>query len=635
MKNRNTTNATVGGRATPAGAPTDQKTQTSASKPTAPRAKPAAVKAVGAAALLAAALLAGQHVWANDPAPVLPAAAVSTTDTVTPATTDAGLAPATRPADEVVVAVSPATRPLSAEELAAADGLAGLAADPAPAAPEAGPATRPDVAVADVATAAVPVIAQAPATRPTDPVGIIDNVPEDGRVHLLVGRSFVVKTRTPYKRVSLTQPEVAGDNEVDPTSILLTAKKAGASQLIVWDDKDKSQVLDVLVDVDLVALTELVKKSFPNATVALSSANGSLVAKGRVPSTQVADQVVELLSAYGKVLNFLELAGGQQVMLQVRFAEVSRSATSALGVNFGFADGTGHFANNVPGGGPYALQDGTGTLTRSAGAAVTMFGGGQIGSAQFDVFLSALRNNNLLRVLAEPNLATLSGKEAQFLAGGEFPIPVPQSGGSGNAAITVEYKQFGIRLSFIPVVLGDGKIRIQGTAEVSDLDFSRSVALGGFSIPSLTKRTVSTTIELAEGQTFSLAGLLNNRVTTSKQSVPLLGDIPVLGALFRSVRFERSETELVVLVTPRLVEGMNPKQVPELPGERWVYPSEADLFLRQYMGGPGADPAAANKPAPVQFRGPYGFVPAGGGTMIRSGPDAGSRVTSVGDLQGE
>jgi pilus assembly protein CpaC len=204
-------------------------------------------------------------------------------------------------------------------------------------------------------------------------------------------------------------------------------------------------------------------------------------------------------------------------------------------VNFGFADGQGaQFANNNPGGQPFQLREGSNLLERSIGANVTLFGGGRIGSTQLDVFLSALRNNNLLRILAEPNLATISGKEAEFLAGGEFPIPVPQAGGGGNAAITVEYKQFGVRLTFIPVVLGDGKIRIQGTAEVSDLDFSRSVSIGGFSIPSLTKRNVSTTIELNEGQTFAVAGLLNNRVTASKQAVPLLGDIPVLGALFRA-----------------------------------------------------------------------------------------------------
>jgi pilus assembly protein CpaC len=227
-----------------------------------------------------------------------------------------------------------------------------------------------------------------------------------------------------------------------------------------------------------------------------------------------------------------------------------------------------------------------------------------------DVFVTALRQNNLLRVLAEPNLTAISGQEASFLAGGEFPIPVPQAGGSGNAAITVEYKQFGVRLNFVPVVMGDGKIRLKVSPEVSDLDFSRSVTLQGFSIPSLTKRNVTTTIEMSEGQTFAVAGLLNNRVTSSKHVVPVLGDIPVLGALFRSVRYERNETELVVLVTPRLVEPLNPSQVPPLPGETWRYPTEADLFWKRDLGGPGADapPTPADKKAPARFRGQYGFT---------------------------
>jgi pilus assembly protein CpaC len=233
-------------------------------------------------------------------------------------------------------------------------------------------------------------------------------------------------------------------------------------------------------------------------------------------------------------------------------------------------------------------------------------------------------------VLAEPNLIAMSGQEASFLAGGEFPIPVPQDGGDGSSTITIDYKQFGVKLDFVPTVLGDGKIRLKVEPEVSDLDFSRSVSFGGFVIPGLTKRTVSTTIELSEGQTFAVAGLLNNRVVASKDVTPLLGDLPVLGALFRSVRYERSETELVVLVTPRLVAPLNPDEVGQLPGEKWTDPTELQLFLDRNIGMsadraatrqsvPGNEPAAggaaggepAPEPAaPARFRGQYGFVPA-------------------------
>src|SRR5215213_9874234 len=224
---------------------------------------------------------------------------------------------------------------------------------------------------------------------------------------------------------------------------------------------------------------------------------------------------------------------------------------SAFGISNGSGGGTpGEFAS--------------GLVPSTLGAGVTLFGAGKANQTQFEYFVTALRRNNLLRVLAEPNLVVYSGAKGSFLAGGEFPFPVPQSsgGGGGGTAITVEYKQFGVKLDFTPVVLGDGRIRLKVTPEVSDLDFSRSVSLNGFVIPSITKRTLTTEIELAEGQSFAVGGLLSNRVTASKDATPLLGDLPVIGSLFRSVRYERNETELVVLVTPRLVEAMNPGRVP-------------------------------------------------------------------------
>ena len=227
----------------------------------------------------------------------------------------------------------------------------------------------------------------------------------------------------------------------------------------------------------------------------------------------------------------------------------------------------------------------------------------------FEAFLDALRANNLLRVLAEPNLTCISGEQASFLAGGEFPIPVPQSNGGGTT-ITIDYKQFGVRLAFTPTVLGDGRVRLHVMPEVSDLDYTNGVQLNGFTIPALTKRTLETTVELGEGQTLSLAGLLNNRVNASKNVTPLLGDIPVLGPLFRSVRYTRNQTELVVLVTPRLVEAMNPGQVPRLPGELWRYPTEAELFFGQNLGGPAPDTDKAPTVRPSRFYGATGFNPA-------------------------
>lgn len=453
-------------------------------------------------------------------------------------------------------------------------------------------------------------------TPATQPAIVAKGTDTAGGLRLMVNKSGVITTKMPYKRLSVAQPEIADVNAIGPQSILVTAKKPGSTQIIVWDDADRSQVIDVMVGFDIQELQDKLVAMFPGKKIEAASINGTIALRGRVGSLQDAEQIAAVAAPYSaKVLNFLEVSGGQQVMLRVRFAEVSRAASSQLGVNFGSTDGVSSFANNVGQVAPFGRSGGSlnpSDLTTGSTAAVTLFGGGQMGNSSFDVFISALRQNNLLRVLAEPNLIAMSGQEANFLAGGEFPVPIPQSSGSGSGggAVTVEYKQFGVRLNFVPVVLGDGRIRLKVNPEVSDLDFTNAVVSSGFRIPALTKRSVNTTIELGEGQTFALAGLLNNRLQANKDVTPLLGDLPVLGALFRSVRYERKETELLVLVTPYLVEGMNPAQVPSMPTDNWKWVTENDVFLNQNLGGPAADKPATTQPAaPQRFHGSYGFTP--------------------------
>jgi pilus assembly protein CpaC len=452
----------------------------------------------------------------------------------------------------------------------------------------------------------------------------------DGTIKLMVNKSLVLKTTRAYKRVSAAQPEIADVTPISPTSLLLTAKKAGNTQLVVWDDADQSQVIDVVVDFDLQALQQQLKAMFPDAKIEAVHANGTIVLRGRVSNITIAEQAAQIAAPYAtKVLNFLEVAGGQQVQLQVRFAEVSRSALSSLGVNGAFVAGNAFGGSHIGQVNPTNLLPGDGASVGDTPAgqglqlignqtispAVTLYGGGQIGSVFVEGFVNALRQNNLLRILAEPNLIAISGQEASFLAGGEFPIPVAQSGAGtgGTPAITIEFREFGVRLTFVPIVLGDGRVRLKVAPEVSDLDFTTAVRFGGFLVPGLTQRKVNTTIELADGQSFAIAGLLNSNVTASKDVTPLLGDLPVLGSLFRSVRYQRRETELVVLVTPRLVEALNPGQVSQLPGEKWRYPTESDLFFQADLGGPlsgktaptTAPAAAASEPP--RFYGPYGF----------------------------
>lgn len=473
-------------------------------------------------------------------------------------------------------------------------------------------------------TAPAPSAARPAANAPTGAI-VADGLDANGRLRLTVNKSGVVTTRTPYKRVSIGQPDVADVNPIGPGNILVTARKIGSTQMIVWDDADRSQVIDVIVEFDLQAMQDQLKSMFPDSKIEVTTLNGTIALRGRVPNLQTAEQAVAVASPYSqKVLNFLEVSGGQQIMLQVKFAEVSRSATNQLGVNLAYSDGVSFAGSNIGQVNPFGVinQDnspgGLGLSITSPNPTITVFGRAVVGQTALHYYISALRQNNLLRMLAEPNLIAISGQEANFLAGGEFPIPVTQGGGQGGVAVTIEYREFGVKLRFVPVALGDGRIRIKVAPEVSDLDFTTAVRLNGFTVPGLTSRKVETSIELAEGQTFAIAGLLNNTVTSSKDVTPILGDLPVLGALFRSVRYQRKETELVVLVTPRLVAPMNPGEVPPVPGEKWEHPTEADLFWDQNIGGekdgPGKRRSAATQPAiadraPARFRGQYGFVP--------------------------
>jgi pilus assembly protein CpaC len=440
----------------------------------------------------------------------------------------------------------------------------------------------------------------------------------DGKLNLAVNKTGVITTRAAIKRVVIGQPDVIRDNEIGPNTILITALKPGTTQLIVWDDADRSQAVDVSVGYDLIALQDQYKSMFAGSQIKVATVNGAIALSGRVNNLETAKQAIAMAEPYGHVLNFLEVSGGQQVQLAVKFAEVSRSATSQLGVNFGTSDGRSFFGNNTGQVNPVSvLPTGTGDIASgdlaatAANSAISIFGKGVVGKTAFQYFINALRQNNVLRVLAEPNVMAISGQEASFLAGGEFPIPVTQGGsGAGGTAVTVEYREFGVKLKMTPIVLGDGRIRLKVAPEVSDLDFTTAVRFNGFVVPGLTSRKVETVVELNEGQTFAIAGLLNNNITAQKDVTPLLGDIPVLGTLFRSVRYQRKETELVVLVTPQLVEAMNPDQVPSVPGERWRDPNELELFLNQDIGGPASDlRAPASQPmkqAPL-YHGTHGY----------------------------
>jgi pilus assembly protein CpaC len=418
------------------------------------------------------------------------------------------------------------------------------------------------------------------------------------------------------KKANVLVPDIADVIPLGPQDLLVTGKKAGTTQIIVWDDADHTQIMDIEVSSPIANLRKTLAKMFPDSQILVEDNNGNITLTGSVHDLQTADLAAQVASPYGvKVYNLLEIAGGQQVELKVKFAEVDRQAEKQLGFNFSGIDGVSFLAQNI-GKNPLGILSPGGGLPGASIAVPTavsaaLFGQGAVGGILFDYFIDALENNNLLRFLAEPTLVTTSGQQATFLAGGSFPYPVPQTGTGGGSTITIQFQDYGVNIRFTPIVLGNGRIRLRVNPEVSQLDYSNSVTLDGTSVPGLTKRTVDTTVELAQGQTFALAGLLQDSVTANNQSMPLLGDVPVLGALFRSVKYQRNQTELVVLVTPRLVDAMNPGDVTPVPGEKYEDPNRWAFYLLGDLGTDvKLDTVKVAPNAAPRFEGAYGFQPA-------------------------
>jgi len=487
------------------------------------------------------------------------------------------------------------------------------AAQPAAAAPAAAPVSPLPPADAGLIAAQEPSdetsTINASTTQPSGPNNTITLAPAGSRTLSLDHR---------VKRAEVLAPDVADVHPLNPTDLLLTGKKAGVTQLVVWDDNDRTQIFQIIVQSNIEALKKQLKILFPTSTIAVHEEPGQLVLSGNVKDEKIAQDAENVASGFApKILNLLQIAGGQQIMLQVRFAEVSKSAETQLGINFGGSDGLSFLSEGGQLGTNTFAASGAvpGTLTGPAGLTASLFGQGEIGKVAFQVYLNALSQNQLLRNLAEPNLITSSGQTATFLAGGSIPIPVSQGSTGGGSSISIEYKDFGVSLKFTPVVLGNGRIRLNVAPEVSELDYGHAIVIpgSGSTVPALTKRNLNTTVELSEGQTYAVGGLLQTQSSASNQQILGLGDLPVIGALFRSVQYQKDETELVVLVTPVFVNGIDPGDVTQIPGGNWHDPSNYQFFFKKDMGGelPDLDHAPTlpeNDPAP-RFHGEYGFHP--------------------------
>ncbi len=389
-----------------------------------------------------------------------------------------------------------------------------------------------------------------------------------GELSVPMDKSQILRLDVPFADLLIGNADIADVMALSDRSIYILGKAAGSTSLMVYGrDKSLLAVMDVVVGPDTAGLSDKLRHLVPGEEIEVLALNGSLVLNGSVSSAGRMAKVVALAEGFapGQVLSFLSVRGSQQVMLKVRFVEVSRNALKRLGLNFDIFNGDFSFSSGDAFGGNLAADAfGTGLFS------------GTFGAANLRLLFEALESKGMAKTLAEPTLIALSGDTASFLAGGEFPIEVAQSGASatGDAAITVEFKEFGISLSFTPTVLDDGLINMVVSPEVSALDFSVSVN----GTPGLTTRRATTTVELRDGQTFAIAGLLQEDFRDAVRQVPLLGDVPILGALFRSSEYQRNESELVIVVEPHLVRPA-PAGALATPADNLIPPSELDLWL--------------------------------------------------------
>jgi pilus assembly protein CpaC len=420
-------------------------------------------------------------------------------------------------------------------------------------------------------------------------------------IDLLVGRSTIVNVASPIARVSLTVPDIADAMVTSPNQLLIHGKKAGTISLFVWDRGGAISTYEVKVRHDLSALGEQFRQLFPGEAIVVTGSGKDVVISGTVSSQYVVEKAASVAAGYvekaDNVVNLLKQQEGvasNQVMLRVRFAEVSRSAVQELGASF-FANGfkKDWLGRTAPSGVPSPDFDAEKGLVFSDFLNLFVFNSKEgLGGV-----VRALQTKGLFQSLAEPNLIATNGKEASFLAGGEYPYPVVQSG-NGNNSVTIMFKEFGVRLSFTPTVLGGDLVHLKVKPEVSSLDFANAVVIDGFRVPALSTRRTETEVELRDGQTFAIAGLLNNTLTNTMSKIPGIGDIPILGNLFRSKAHQKNQTELVVMITPVIMkrgqtgvsEGLPALVAPYLEAPNKTYPNP-DPFV----GSPRFPP---NQPAP-------------------------------------
>jgi pilus assembly protein CpaC len=409
--------------------------------------------------------------------------------------------------------------------------------------------------------------------------------PATDRVELTAGRSTVLTTDFEITRIAVTNPAIADATVVQTREILIDGKAAGTVSLIVWGTTERRQY-DLVVEPSVTGIQQRLQTLFPGEDVQVTSNDEALILSGKVSSNTISLRMAEIVAATSskvKVINLLQYPGAnesQQVLLQVRFAEVSRTAGKELGASFFTGTANNNVGRLTAGTAAPNVTDTNTSPTFSDLLNIFLY------NKEYDIgtIIRALQSKGLFQSLAEPNLIAYNGQEASFLAGGEIPVPTV----SGNLGqVTISYKEFGIRLNFTPTIAGD-TIRIKVRPEVSTLDFPNGVTLAGFRIPALSVRRAETDVELRDGQSFAIAGLLNNLSQDNLDQIPYIASIPIIGTLFKHKTTSATRNELMVLITPRLVRPLNPDEVPPLPTLEDRFLPSVDDVSKDLKGGAGA-----------------------------------------------
>lgn len=401
------------------------------------------------------------------------------------------------------------------------------------------------------------------------------------RMEMTVNSSRILDLELRIPKAQVNNQDILELTALSPNQIQMFAKKPGVTQVNLWDESDQIHTIDVIVYGDAQELAMLLETEFPSCSLKVKPTANAVILSGYVDRPDVVRQIVEMASDYyPKVINNIQVGGVQQVLLQTRVMEVSRTRLRTLGVDWGEFNGNDFAVSSVSGLiGNYATN--AGSITSTGGETFTF--GIVTGANSFFGLLEALRENNMMKILAEPDIVAVSGRSASFNVGGEFPIIVPQSLGT----VSIEYKKFGTQIDFVPIVLGNGRIRLEVRPRISEIDNTRSIVINNTVVPGLRVREVDTGVEMQAGQTFALAGLVQTRIEADSRGLPWLMDIPYVGTAFRRTRDESNEIELLILVTPQLVEPLDPHEVPEYgPGQLTCSPTDCELYFKGFLEVP-------------------------------------------------